>query len=77
MAPAWAQFETKYKDRMRIVYVNVDQRTAPEFTENAKYMERAIPHTVWISTKGEVLEKQTGALTLEQLSEASDKALKL
>lgn len=77
MAPAWTQFESKYKDRMRIVYVNVDQRTLPEFTENSKYMERAIPHTVWISTQGVVLEKQTGALTLEQLSQASDKALKL
>lgn len=77
MAPAWAQFESKYKDRMRIVYVNVDQRDKPEFTENSQYMERAIPHTVWLSSKGQVLEKQTGALTLEQLSQASDKALKL
>jgi hypothetical protein len=77
MAPAWAQFESTYKDRMRIVYVNVDQRDKPEFKENSQYMERAIPHTVWLSSKGQVLEKQTGSLTLEQLSQASDKALKL
>lgn len=75
MAPAWAQFESKYQDRMRIVTINVDQRETEEFKAHAKWMQRAIPHTVWLSRKGALLQQQAGSMSLEQLGQISDTVL--
>mgnify|MGYP006278548293 CR=1 FL=1 len=73
MAPAFAQFEQKYKDKVTIIPVDVSK---PENT--AKYQKykgsRYIPETV-VLRKGEIVDQHTGSMTLEQLEQQLAKGL--
>jgi thioredoxin-like negative regulator of GroEL len=75
MDPAWTQFESQYKDKLKLVYVNVDEKTTKEFTQYSKLLGQAIPHTVWLNKQDQPVNEQTGAMSLSELSAASDKAL--
>lgn len=67
MAPAFAQFEQKYKDKITIIPVDVSvQEDATRF---AQYKgSRYIPETV-VLRKGQIAGQETGALSLEQLEQ--------
>lgn len=75
MEPAWTQFESAYKDKLEMVYVNVDEKTTKEFQAYSSLVAGAIPHTVWVTQQNKQLSAQTGAMTFDQLKAASDKAL--
>jgi hypothetical protein len=75
MEPAWTQFESAYKDKLEIVYVNVDERSTKEFQAYSSLVSGAIPHTVWVTQQNKELSAQTGGMTFDQLKAASDRAL--
>ncbi len=76
MAADWAQFESTYQKKAEIVYINVDQRTSPEFTKYAPFASQGIPYTLWLDRQNKPLADRTGPLTAAELTETSDKFLK-
>lgn len=72
MAPAFAQFEQKYKKKITIININVDNADlAKDF---AKYKKTEyIPETVTLRA-GKIVEQKTGALTLAELEKMVAKA---
>lgn len=67
MAPAFAQFEQKYKGKITIIPVDVSNQDAAE--RFAQYKKSGyIPETV-VLRKGQIVGQETGALSLEQLEQ--------
>lgn len=73
MAPAFAQFEQKYKNRIKIVEVNVDDRALLQKYAPLKGSQY-IPETVVLRNDAVVVQ-QTGVMSEQQLEEAVQKAL--
>ncbi|MBN9415017.1 hypothetical protein ABS71_09290 [bacterium SCN 62-11] len=76
MAADWAQFESTYQKKAEIVYINVDQRTSPEFTKYARFAPQSIPYTLWLDRQDKPLADQTGPMTAAEMGAVSDKFLK-
>lgn len=76
MEPAMAQFESKYKAKVNIVSINVDETETPEFKDFKKFADPSdsIPYTVWLDKSGKILDKFSGELSAKQLSEKTDSA---
>lgn len=72
MAPAFAQFEQKYKKKITIINVNVDNADLAKRFGRYKKTEY-IPETVTLNA-GKVVEQTTGALTLADLEKMVAKA---
>lgn len=71
------QFESKFKNKVNLVSINVDQRKTPEYKKFAYLTDQAagIPHTVWLA-KNKPVTAKTGKLTLQQLTQLTNAALK-
>jgi len=76
MAADWAQFESANQKKLEIVYINVDQRSSPEFLKYQRFAPSGIPYTLWLDRKDRPLADKTGVLTAQELTEMSDKLLK-
>lgn len=80
MEPAMTQFESKFKKRVNLASMNSDVTDTPEYKKYGRYLEQlsqgGIPLTVWLDSKGKVLDKALGGLSEKQLSERSEKAIK-
>lgn len=76
MEPALTQFESKYKKKFNLVTINVDEKEKPETKRYHKLskLSESIPFTVWLDSKGNVLDKYAGSLTEKQLASRSDEA---
>ena len=72
MAPAFAQFEQKYKSKISIVKVDVSDAASAEKFRSYK-SSRYIPETVLIHN-GKIVTQQTGAMSLAQLEELLTKS---
>ena len=73
MAADWARFESTYQKKAEIVYINVDQRSSPEFTKYARFAPRGIPYTLWLDRKDKLLAERTGPVTAAEMTETSDR----
>ena len=72
MAPAFAQFEQKYKKKITIVNINVDNADLAK--QYAKYKKSDyIPETV-VLRDGKIVEQKVGALKLSDLEAMVAKA---
>lgn len=68
MAPALAQFERTYKDKVQIVEINLDENK-PEAQQYQRYKtSQYIPETVVIRD-GKAVAVKVGGLSLQQLVE--------
>lgn len=76
MAADWAQFESAYQKKAEIVYINVDQRSAPEFVKYQNFSSPGIPYTVWLNRADQPLASKNGAMTAAEMGEITDKFLK-
>lgn len=77
MEPAMAQFESKYKNKVNIVSINIDDEDTPEQKKYAKAAtSEYIPFTVWLDSKGKPIDEQVGSMTLLQLSQRTEAAIK-
>lgn len=76
MAADWAQFESANQKKLEIVYINVDERSSPEFVKYQRFASSSIPYTVWLDRKDRPLADKTGPMTTSELTEISDKLLK-
>ena len=72
MAPAFAQFEQKYKKKVTIIEVNVDDADLAKKMSKYKKSEY-IPETV-VLRNGKIIEQKVGSLTLPQLEAMVKKA---
>ena len=76
MAADWAQFESTYQKKAEIVYINVDQRSAPEFVKYQRFAPQGIPYTLWLDRADKPLADKTGAITAAEMGETTEKFLK-
>lgn len=78
MEPAMAQFESKFKNKVNLVTINVDQDKTPEYKKYGYLAQKAagIPYTVWIDPKRKILSEETGGLSVKQLTDKTNAAIK-
>lgn len=78
MEPALAQFESKYAKKINFVSLDVDDTKNPLNQKYAKLggKDPSLPLTLWINSKGKVLEKVYGQMSVQDLSSHTDKHLK-
>ena len=78
MEPDMHAFEQKFKSKVNIVGIDVDDKKSPEMAKHGKLMEltEGIPFTVWLDSKGNVVDQAVGILTEKQLAERTEKAAK-
>ncbi len=74
MEPAMTQFESKYKSKVNLVNINIDETTTPEFKKYGKLgdLSDSIPFTVWIDSNQKVLDKEAGGLSAADLAKRTD-----
>jgi hypothetical protein len=75
MEPAWTQFESTFKTKANIVFINVDEKTNPLAKQYAEYKKGSggyIPYTVWLKN-GKVVDQHVGGLELADLTKRSQK----
>lgn len=74
------QFESKFKDKVNLANMNSDDTDTPEYKKYGHYLEElsqgGIPLTVWLDSKGKVLDKAVGKLSEKDLNDRSLKAIK-
>ncbi|MBM3463508.1 MAG: hypothetical protein FJX76_15520 [Armatimonadetes bacterium] len=76
MAPALAQFEQVYKDKVQFVDINVDDVNSPQYQKYADQKEtRSIPETM-ILKNGKVVFRKVGSMRFEDMKRAVDAAMK-
>ena len=78
MEPALTQFESKYKNKINIAMINVDEKSTPEYKlyGQLEKLTDSIPFTVWVDSKGKVIDQYVGTLTDKELATRSDNAKK-
>jgi hypothetical protein len=78
MEPAMAQFESKFKNKVNLVTINVDQDKTAEYKKYGYLAQKAagIPYTVWIDSKRKILSEETGQMDVKQLSDRTTGAIK-
>lgn len=71
------QFESKFKHKVNVVSINVDQMKTPEYKKFAYLTDNAsgIPHTVWV-VKNKAMQAKTGKLSLQKLNDITAALLK-
>ena len=79
MEPALTQFESKYKTKVNMVSINVDDSKDPLYEKYVPMLKKlsqgGIPLTVWTDAKGKVLDQALGGLSEKELSDRSQKAI--
>lgn len=76
MEPAWTQFESTYKGKVNLVMINVDEDKTPEFKKYTplRGKDQSLPATLWVNSKGKVVQTKLGGMTAEQLGKETDSA---
>ena len=89
MEPAWTQFESAFNKRVNIYMMNTDDRRPPaevqaffkanpavaQSIQSARQACEGIPTTVWIDSRGTVLETQVGGLDFKDLKKYTESAI--
>jgi hypothetical protein len=75
MEPAMAQFESKYRSKINIVSINIDETETPEFKKYGKLgdLSESIPFTVWIDSNKKVLDREAAGLSFAELAKRTDR----
>ena len=70
-----AQFESTYKGKVNLVFINVDEAGTPEKMQYGGVgKSTGIPLTVWVDTTGHELDEYTGILSPEELAKRTEDA---
>jgi hypothetical protein len=78
MEPAWTQFESAYKSKVNLVMINVDEDKSPEFKKYKpmRGKDQMLPATLWVDSKGKVLQTKIGGMDAAQLGAETDTVAK-
>ncbi len=72
MEGAFAQFEQAYRSKIKIVKLNVDNKSSADSQEYSKFMDsRYIPYTI-VLKNGITQFKKVGAMSAAELGQAAD-----
>ncbi len=75
MGPAWTQFESTYKEKLEIVYINVDEKETAEYKKFESFCPPGIPTTIWFKGGQKPVETKTGSLSVQELTSISEQTL--
>lgn len=76
MEPAWIQFESAHKSKVNLTFINVDEKTTPEFKRFSKVnTQPTIPVTYWLDRRGKILSQKVGQMSLAELSSSTKAAM--
>lgn len=78
MRSQWEAFAQKYRGKVQVVHVNVDQQNTPEYKLYGDKITAAggLPLTMWLNRKGSLLRSDQRTLSSSELGDLTSKELK-